>query len=279
MMGSMKNDAATVFELEKAKKRLEDELAEAREQIVELKDALQLADDTKSRTDVMHQVAKQEWNRQLRVAEGIISRVSAEVSSWQFARRKASAERDNLAEELSALRHRGVIGQEEKKKFEKIIRDLQDMLEEEQDRIYLVSEDLRKALAQARALGVRIMERNVQSEVERRETEQHLVPYERLYSRYKAERQRAQELEQKEAAANSKCRKISRQLMDMNNVNDSLTRELNALRARAAMADDRRLLSASRDLRRFGSNNSITEDDDYVALGTRSISSVEDSDN
>ncbi|VDM81936.1 unnamed protein product [Strongylus vulgaris] len=65
-LASTKDDAGkSVFELEKAKKRLEEELAEAREQIIELEDALQLADDAKTRGEVMLQAAKQDWERQL----------------------------------------------------------------------------------------------------------------------------------------------------------------------------------------------------------------------
>ncbi|KHJ82563.1 hypothetical protein OESDEN_17743 [Oesophagostomum dentatum] len=65
-LASTKDDAGkSVFELEKTRKRLEDELAEAREQIVELEDALQLADDAKTRGEVMLQAAKQDWERQV----------------------------------------------------------------------------------------------------------------------------------------------------------------------------------------------------------------------
>ncbi|KAK6027880.1 myosin head [Ostertagia ostertagi] len=374
-LASTKDDAGkSVFELDKARKRLEEELAEAREQIAELEDALQMADDAKTRSDVMHQAAKQEWERQLsqrndeeedqrrsltkrlreleeelnaeqrfkaqaaaskkkleaqvvtlqeeiehltkqneeasrqirrvqlsakeaetegaearaamdeafilRAAEADISRLNGELSSCQLARRKAEAERDDLTEELSALCQGGVVGQEEKKKFEKIIADLQDMLEEEQTSNELQNEKLKKAQAQAsfnsfscsgrrdacsrsqlataearaqmleqqlqaeeqekarvcrqaRRLETRIMEMNVQFEEERRQIEQHRESCERANSRYKAERRRAQELEEEVATANSKYREISRQLMDMNDANDSLTREVNALRVKS----------------------------------------------
>uniref|UniRef100_A0A6F7P0X3 Myosin-11 n=1 Tax=Haemonchus contortus TaxID=6289 RepID=A0A6F7P0X3_HAECO len=459
-LASTKDDAGkSVFELEKAKKRLEEELMEAKEQIIELEDALQMADDAKTRTEVMHQAAKQDWERQLsqkndkeedqrrslskrlreleeelnveqrfkaqaaaskkkleaqivslqeeiehltkqneescrqirriqlsakeaetegaearaamdealckardaekrlRSAEADISRLSSELSSCQLARRKAETERDDVAEELATLRQGGIMGQEEKKKFERIIADLQDMLEEEQTSNELVNEKLKKAQAQveqltseltmerslceradadkvtlertvrelksqlqdaetaaatrvrsqlaaaeakaqmleqqlqaeeqekarvcrqARRLEARIMEMNVQFEEERRQIEQHRESCERANSRYKAERRRAQELEEEVAAANSKYREASRQLMDLNDANDALTREVNALRARAAIAGDRRLLSASRDLRRYGSNNSITKGEEYAAGGARSINSVGGSDN
>ncbi|ETN68198.1 hypothetical protein NECAME_15962, partial [Necator americanus] len=81
---------------------------------------------------------------------------------------------------------------------------------------------------------------------------------ERANCRYKSERRRACDLEEELNSANSKCRELSRQLLDANEANDTLTREVNALRARVAIAGDRRMISSSRDMRRFGSNNSLT---------------------
>lgn len=56
------------------------------------------------------------WFR-LRAAESEISRLSGDLSSSQVARRKVEAERDDLSEELSALRQGGTVGQEEKKRY------------------------------------------------------------------------------------------------------------------------------------------------------------------
>ncbi|VDL71546.1 unnamed protein product [Nippostrongylus brasiliensis] len=455
-LASTKDDAGkSAFELEKAKKRLEEELHEAREQIVELEDALQMADDAKTRSDVIFQAAKQDWERQLsaknddeedqrrslarrlreleeelttelrlknqatsvkkklesqfldfeiatlleeaehlrkqndessrqvrraqanakdaeteaaearaamdealckardaekrlRAAEADVSRLSGDLSSCQAARRKAEADRDDLAEELSALNQGGCVGQEEKKRFEKRITDLEDMLEEEQTSNELVNEKLKKAQAQVeqltseltlerslceradadkmalervirelksqlqeaetsattrvrtqlatseaksqmleqqlaaeeqekarlcrqvRRMETRIMEMNVQFEEERRQIDQHRESSERANSRYKAERRRVHELEEELATASTKYREASRQLMDLVDTNDNLTREVNALRARVAIAGDRRHLSASRDLRRFGSNGSITRGEEFVMRSANS---------
>ncbi|KHJ91165.1 hypothetical protein OESDEN_08973 [Oesophagostomum dentatum] len=104
------------------------------------------------------------------------------------------------------------------------------------------------------------------------------LEFERTNSRYKAERRRASELEEELNTASSKCRELSRQLLDANEVNDALTREINGLRARAAMASDRRLMSSSRDMRRFGSSNSLSRGEDFVPVFPRNTSSVGGSD-
>ncbi|VDO70355.1 unnamed protein product [Heligmosomoides polygyrus] len=92
-LASTKDDAGkSVFELEKAKKRLEEELLEAREQIIELEDALQMADDAKTRSEVMHQAAKQDWERQL----------SQKNDDQEDHRRALSKKIRDLEEELSA---------------------------------------------------------------------------------------------------------------------------------------------------------------------------------
>ncbi|KAK6734342.1 hypothetical protein RB195_017866 [Necator americanus] len=454
-LASTKDDAGkSVFELEKAKKRLEEELAEAKDQIIELEDALQIADDAKTRGEVMLQAAKQDLERQLlqrgeeeedqrrslnkrlreleeeigmeqrlrsqavqakkkldaqlqtlqedverlakqneeanrqirranlsakeaetegaearaamdealckardaekrlRTLEAELSRLSGDLSTIQTARRKAEAERDDLAEEISNIRQGGLIGQDEKKRFEKRIMDLQEMLEEEQTSNELVNEKLKKAQAQVeqltseltmerslceradadkvtleralrdvktqlqdaeasaaarvrtqlataeaktqmleqqlqneeqeknrlgrqlRRLESRLMEMNVQFEEEKRQTEQHRESSERANCRYKSERRRACDLEEELNSANSKCRELSRQLLDANEANDTLTREVNALRARVAIAGDRRMISSSRDMRRFGSNNSLTRGDDFAPSLARGSSSV-----
>ncbi|EYC22946.1 hypothetical protein Y032_0016g3031 [Ancylostoma ceylanicum] len=264
-LASTKDDAGkSMFELEKAKKRLEEELAEAKDQIIELEDALQMADDAKTRGEVMLQAAKQDWERQLsqrseeeedqrrslnkrlreleeeigieqrlrtqaiqskkklevqlqtlqedmehlakqneeanrqirrvnmivkeaetegaearaamdealckardfekrlRTAEAEVSRLSGDLSTVQAARRKAEAERDDLAEELSNIRQGGLIGQDEKKRYEKRIADLQEMVEEEQTSNELVNEKLKKAQAQVEQLTSELtMERSM----------------------------------------------------------------------------------------------------------------------
>ncbi|RCN39601.1 myosin head [Ancylostoma caninum] len=454
-LASTKDDAGkNMFELEKAKKRLEEELAEARDQIVELEDALQMADDAKTRGEVMLQAAKQDWERQLsqrseeeedqrrslnkrlreleeeigieqrlrtqtlqskkkleaqlqtlqedmehlakqneeanrqlrrvnmivkeaetegaearaamdealckardfekrlRTAEAEVSRLTGDLSAVQAARRKVEAERDDLAEELSSIQQGGLIGQDEKKRYEKRIADLQEMVEEEQTSNELVNEKLKKAQAQVeqltseltmersmceradadkatleralrdlkvqlqdaeanaaarartqiataeakaqmleqqlqneeqeknricrqlRRLESRLMEMNVQFEEEKRQTEQQRESSERANSRYKSERRRATELEEELNTANSKCRELSRQLLDANEANDALTREVNALRARVAIAGDRRMMSSTRDIRRYGSNNSLSRGEDYIPGLGRASSSV-----
>ncbi|RCN27942.1 M protein repeat protein [Ancylostoma caninum] len=264
-LASTKDDAGkSMFELEKAKKRLEEELAEARDQIVELEDALQMADDAKTRGEVMLQAAKQDWERQLsqrseeeedqrrslnkrlreleeeigieqrlrtqtlqskkkleaqlqtlqedmehlakqneeanrqlrrvnmivkeaetegaearaamdealckardfekrlRTAEAEVSRLTGDLSAVQAARRKVEAERDDLAEELSSIQQGGLIGQDEKKRYEKRIADLQEMVEEEQTSNELVNEKLKKAQAQVEQLTSELtMERSM----------------------------------------------------------------------------------------------------------------------
>ncbi|KJH42978.1 myosin head [Dictyocaulus viviparus] len=457
-LASTKDDAGkNVFELEKIKKRLEEELSEAKEQVIELEDALQLADDAKTRGEVMLQAAKQEWERQLaqrnedeedqrrllakrlrdleeelsaeqrlksqalaskkkldgqvqslqeeierlskqndesnrqirraqlnakeaetegaearaamdealckardvekrlRGAEADIFRLTGDLSSSQTARRKAEAERDDLLEELSVLRQ-NIFGQEEKKRYEQRITDLQEMLDEEQTGNEIVNEKLKKAQAQveqltseltverslceradadkvslermirdlktqlqeaeanatsrmrtqlatieaksqmleqqlqaeeqekarlcrqARRLEARIMELNVQFEEEKRQIEQHRELSDRANSRYKSERRRVHELEEEIASSNSKCRELSRQLIDANEANDSLTREVNALRARVAIAADRRLISSSRDLKKFGSSSSISKGDELLVGFAQSSNSVGGSD-
>uniref|UniRef100_A0A0R3PLV3 Myosin motor domain-containing protein n=1 Tax=Angiostrongylus costaricensis TaxID=334426 RepID=A0A0R3PLV3_ANGCS len=249
-IASTKDDEGkNVFELEKMKKRLEEELSQAKEQIIELEDALQMADDAKSRAEVMLQGARQDCARQLaqreqdeedkkrsmanrlreleeelgaehrlksqavamrkkldtqiqslqeevehlskqneelnrqirraqqntkeaetegaearasmdeavcrardvekrlRVAETDISRLSEDLSSCQAARRKIEAERNDLVEELASIR-KGVLGQEEKNRYERRITDLQEMLDEEQASNELANDKLRKAQAQ-----------------------------------------------------------------------------------------------------------------------------------
>lgn len=58
---------------------------------------------------------------------------------------------------------------------------------------------------------------------------------ERANSRYKAERRRVHELEEELTVANSKYRDVSRQLMDANDANDTLAREVNSLRVRSSV--------------------------------------------
>ncbi|KAJ1353295.1 Myosin N-terminal SH3-like domain [Parelaphostrongylus tenuis] len=444
-LASTKDDTGkSVFELEKAKKRLEEELNEAKSQIVDLEDALQMADDAKSRGEVMLQAAKQDYSKQLaqreqneedqrrsmakrlrdleeelgaeqrlksqaitarkklegqiqslheeverlskqneeakahirrahlsvkeaetegaearaamdealcrardvekrlRVAETEISRLSGDLSTSQNARRKIEAERDDLVEELSSLRQ-GVFGQEEKNRYEQRITDLQEMLGEEQSNNELVNDKLRKAQAQVEQLTSdltmersvcertdaektalertirelkkqledaetntvnrlrtqiaaaeaksqklehqlqaeeqekarfcrlvgryekRIVEMNAQSEEHKRQMEQHRQASERANSRYKSERRRVLELEEELTASNSKCRELSRQLVDANDSNDSLTRDLNSLRARISIASDRRVTWTSRDLRGFESTTSISRGEEFGA--------------
>ncbi|KAK5967021.1 hypothetical protein GCK32_016040 [Trichostrongylus colubriformis] len=119
---------------------------------------------------------------------------------------------------------------------------------------------------------------NVQFEENRRRIEEHRVSFERADARYKTERRRAQELTEEVATASAKYREISKQLMDTNDANEFLTKQVNALRARVAAAGNRRLLDASRYLRRFGTNNSIITGGEYVALGTSNINPAADID-
>uniref|UniRef100_A0A0K0CV88 Myosin_tail_1 domain-containing protein n=1 Tax=Angiostrongylus cantonensis TaxID=6313 RepID=A0A0K0CV88_ANGCA len=469
-LASTKDDEGkNVFELEKMRKRLEEELNQAKEQIIELEDALQMADDAKSRAEVMLQGARQDCARQLaqreqdeedkkrlmanrlreleeelgtehrlksqavamrkkldtqiqslqeeiehlskqneelirqirraqqnakeaetegaearasmdeavcrardiekrlRVAEADISRLSEDLSSCQTARRKIEVERNDLVEELASIR-KGVLGQEEKNRYERRITDLQEMLDEEQASNELANDKLRKAQAQVeqltseltmerslceradaekitlertirelkaqieevetstanrfrtqlttaeaksqkleqllqveeqekarfcrqvRRLEARLMETNAQLEEDRRQMDQHrqlvglkdvpseqhfsrillwtiiivILESERSNARYKAEQRRVLELEEEIATSKSKCRELSRQLMDANEANDSLTRDMNALRNRIALSSDRRNISTSRDLRRFESINSIIRGDEFA---------------
>uniref|UniRef100_A0A0N4W241 Myosin motor domain-containing protein n=1 Tax=Haemonchus placei TaxID=6290 RepID=A0A0N4W241_HAEPC len=363
---STKDDAGkSVFELEKAKKRLEEELMEAKEQvrsvtlrlshcfttdyyieswmshmlsqfqIIELEDALQMADDAKTRTEVMHQAAKQDWERQLsqkndeeedqrrslskrlreleeelnveqrfkaqaaaskkkleaqivslqeeiehltkqneescrqirriqlsakeaetegaearaamdealckardaekrlRSAEADISRLSSELSSCQLARRKAETERDDVAEELATLRQGGIMGQEEKKKFEKIIADLQDMLEEEQTSNELVNEKLKKAQAQVEQLTSELtMERSL---CERADADK--VTLERTVRELKSQLQDAESaaatrVRSQLAAAEAKAQMLEQQLQAEEQEKARVCRQARRLEAR-----------------------------------------------
>ncbi|VDN25059.1 unnamed protein product [Cylicostephanus goldi] len=94
-------------------------------------------------------------------------------------------------------------------------------------------------------------------QISEKDTHQKYKMSDRLNSRVKSERRRIVELEDDLGSANSKCRELSRQLRDANEANDALTRETNSLRARAAVAGDRRFMSL-RDMRRIGSIDLLT---------------------
>ncbi|KIH67574.1 M protein repeat protein, partial [Ancylostoma duodenale] len=103
-----------------------------------------------------------DFEKRLRTAEAEVSRLSGDLSTVQAARRKVEAERDDLAEELSNIRQGGLIGQDEKKRYEKRIADLQEMVEEEQTSNELVNEKLKKAQAQVEQLTSELtMERSM----------------------------------------------------------------------------------------------------------------------
>ncbi|CAI4226603.1 unnamed protein product [Auanema sp. JU1783] len=254
-----------VYELEKAKTRLEDELSRARELIIELEDATQLAEDAKSRIEVQFQAAKQEWARtaasreeeeeerrrtlvkqvrdlteeleterrfkatalaskkksdtqlqtlqeenekamrqldeltrqcrranqnakdaqiegsearaamdealctsreaekRVRHLEGEITRLGDELNLATQGRKKAEAERDDLLDEVRAVKN-GQLGQEEKRRFERRIADLEDQLDEEQTSHEVTAEKMKQAQTQVEKLTTELTQERAMCE-------------------------------------------------------------------------------------------------------------------
>nr|AAC47238.1 non-muscle myosin heavy chain II [Caenorhabditis elegans] len=114
-LASTKDDAGkNVYELEKTKRRLDEELSRAEQQIIELEDALQLADDARSRVEVNMQAMRSEFERQLASREededdrkkGLTSKIrnlTEELESEQRARQAAIANKKKIESQISEL--------------------------------------------------------------------------------------------------------------------------------------------------------------------------------
>ncbi|CAB3408223.1 unnamed protein product [Caenorhabditis bovis] len=135
-LSSTKDDAGkSVFELEKAKRRLEEELNKAEQQIIDLEDALQLAEDAKSRMEINLQAARHEHERQL----------SAREEDEEDRKKTLIAQNRTLSEELEAEQRARAQAVSAKKKLEAQLSEFNEKYDEGQRQLDEMARQLRKA--------------------------------------------------------------------------------------------------------------------------------------
>ncbi|CAD6199075.1 unnamed protein product [Caenorhabditis auriculariae] len=148
-LASTKDDAGkSVFELEKAKRRLEDELSKAEQQIIELEDAVQLAEDARSRMEVNQQANRQEFERQL----------AAREQDEEDRKKALITQNRNLTEELEAERRQKTQALSAKKQMKAQIASLTEQQESFQRQIEDLSRQLRKAQQNSKEIQVEATE-------------------------------------------------------------------------------------------------------------------------
>ncbi|CAP28112.2 Protein CBR-NMY-2 [Caenorhabditis briggsae] len=133
---SNKDDAGkNVYELEKTKRRLDEELNRAEQQIIELEDALQIAEDARSRVEVNMQALKAEFERQL----------AAREEDEEDRKKGLAAKIRNLTEELESEQRSRQNAVANKKKFELQVSELTEKNEAAFRQIEDLTRQLRKA--------------------------------------------------------------------------------------------------------------------------------------
>ncbi|ULU11165.1 hypothetical protein L3Y34_014981 [Caenorhabditis briggsae] len=135
-LASNKDDAGkNVYELEKTKRRLDEELNRAEQQIIELEDALQIAEDARSRVEVNMQALKAEFERQL----------AAREEDEEDRKKGLAAKIRNLTEELESEQRSRQNAVANKKKFELQVSELTEKNEAAFRQIEDLTRQLRKA--------------------------------------------------------------------------------------------------------------------------------------
>ncbi|PIC50791.1 hypothetical protein B9Z55_001555 [Caenorhabditis nigoni] len=135
-LASNKDDAGkNVYELEKTKRRLDEELNRAEQQIIELEDALQIAEDARSRVEVNMQALKAEFERQL----------AAREEDEEDRKKGLAAKIRNLTEELESEQRSRQTAVANKKKFELQVSELTEKNEAAFRQIEDLTRQLRKA--------------------------------------------------------------------------------------------------------------------------------------
>uniref|UniRef100_A0A1I7T443 Myosin motor domain-containing protein n=1 Tax=Caenorhabditis tropicalis TaxID=1561998 RepID=A0A1I7T443_9PELO len=154
-LASTKDDAGkSVYELEKTKRRLDEELSRAEQQIIDLEDALQMAEDAKSRVEVNMQAMKADFERQLTVRE-----------EDEEDRKKGLASKiRNLSEELEAEQRARQAAVASKKKFELQVSELTEKNEAAFRQIEDLNRQLRKAQLGYKDMQMDLVEARVSME-------------------------------------------------------------------------------------------------------------------
>ncbi|UMM12123.1 hypothetical protein L5515_001062 [Caenorhabditis briggsae] len=135
-LASNKDDAGkNVYELEKTKRRLDEELNRAEQQIIELEDTLQIAEDARSRVEVNMQALKAEFERQL----------AAREEDEEDRKKGLAAKIRNLTEELESEQRSRQNAVANKKKFELQVSELTEKNEAAFRQIEDLTRQLRKA--------------------------------------------------------------------------------------------------------------------------------------
>ncbi|CAI5438856.1 unnamed protein product [Caenorhabditis angaria] len=139
--------------------------------------------------------AQRDADKRARNAEDEIKRLNSEVAAISSSRRKAETERDELLDEVANLRQVGV-GNEERRRFEARIADLEELLEEETSSNDLAQEKIKKAQQQVEQMTTDLaMERSL---CERTESEKLTLE--------RANRELKQQLQDAETHAQSRVR-------------------------------------------------------------------------
>lgn len=135
-LASNKDDAGkSVYELEKTKRRLDEEVNRAEQQIIELEDALQIAEDARSRVEVNMQAMKAEFERQL----------AAREEDEEDRKKGLNSKLRNLTEELESEQRARQAAVANKKKFELQVSELTEKNEAAFRQIEDLTRQLRKA--------------------------------------------------------------------------------------------------------------------------------------
>lgn len=220
-LASTTDDAGkNAYELEKTKRRLDEELNRAEQQIIELEDALQIAEDARSRVEVNMQAMRTEFERQLAAREedeedrkkGLSSKIrtlTEELESEQRARQSATAAKKKIELQISELTE----------KNEAAFRQIED-LNRQLRKAQLESRDVKLDVAEARTA----ME---DAEAARRDAEKRARASEDEIKRLNADIQ----------AVSSSKRKAEAE-------RDEMIEELASLRASAFSSEEKRRLEA-----------------------------------
>ncbi|EGT54268.1 CBN-NMY-2 protein [Caenorhabditis brenneri] len=220
-LASTKDDAGkNVYELEKTKRRLDEELSRCEAQIIELEDALTIADDAKSRLEVTMQAMRSDFERQL-----------ANRDEDEEDRKKGLVSKiRNLTEELEAEQRAKQNAVANKKKFESQVNELT----EKNEAAYRQIEDLTRQLRKAQ-LGYK--------DVQLDATEARTAMEDALAAQREAEK-RARAAEDEIRSLTADVQAITSSKRKAETERDELIDEISSLRASSSSNEERRRLLA-----------------------------------
>ncbi|CAJ0936028.1 unnamed protein product, partial [Mesorhabditis belari] len=236
----------TVFDLEKAKRFLEEENIRLGEQIIELEDECQILDDKNSRYEVQMNAMRAELARDREQRE----------QEEDDNRRQATKQIRELEEQLEEERRQKSVALAAKRKAENNAQFSNESVESLTRQI----EELNRQVRQARRAETRLAEINTMLEAEKQNSERCKEMADRSAQRQRQLKRQIEELEEDVDREKMKNRQLNHEINDLQEGNDRLTTENSRLTARMNAIDRTSVRpSMARGTTRYGSNSSLRD--------------------